>query len=167
MNIIPMQPFPYESGGSRVDELDIACRIQATNGWIDLEDGQHYAIHGESFAERQQTYRKREINSPWIEGTFAISAVRENTTEQLVVWVKGDTHYEWRVYLERLTDALSQLSYRVMLRVGDMADYWDCWAADYSVQTQREFWHAKLGVVRATVPRLPATQMVPAAADEA
>jgi hypothetical protein len=165
--VAPLQPFPYEEGGERTDDLDLACRILGANGWIDLEDGHHYAIHGESFAERQQTYRRREINSPWAEGSYPVNAVRENTTETLVVWVKGTSHYEWRVYLDRLTAALEQLSYRIMVRFGDMADYWDCFPADYSVQTQREFIHAKLGVVRAQVPRHPANQMVVAAGDEA
>jgi hypothetical protein len=150
-------PWPLDDDGDRIDGLDLSCKIQAAAGWIDLEDGLHYSVHGESFAESSQTFRRHEVSSEWVEGTFPINAVRENVAEQLVVWVKGSTHYEYVQYRNKLTAALTQLSYQLMLRIEDLATYWQCWAADYTLQEQREFRHARIGIVRATVPRLPAT----------
>lgn len=166
--IAPFTPWPYEDGATvRADGLDISCKIEGADGvWFDLEDGEHYVIHGDSFTEYSQTYRTRSVNSEWIEGSFPVSSVRESVTEQLVVMVRGQTQGELRLYQQKLTDAIEQLSWQLMVRFDEVAEYWQCSAADYAVQTQREYRHARLSIVRATVPRLPAKLLVDATSDE-
>lgn len=152
-------PFPIDTDRRR-EEFDLAVKISSPTGWYDLEDGLHYAIHGDSFASFQQTWRKTEINSPWIEGSYPVNAVRENVTEQLAVWVSGETAREEREYRDKLIATIEQYSYMLMVRFGDVAEYWNCFASDYSVETQKEFLWAQLSVVRANVTRLPAKQVV-------
>jgi hypothetical protein len=163
---VKLSPWPYDrESRERVDGLDFSVKIQGPTGWFDLEDGDHYAIHGESFSSYAQTWRKREVNTEWIEGSFPVSAVRENVTEPLVVYVRGNTFGEGRIYRDKLIAAVEQLSWMLMVRFGDVADYWQCWASDYTVETQREFLHAMLAVVRVTVSRLPAKQTVDVTSD--
>lgn len=159
-------PFPALSKGQSLD-LDLSAKVQGPSGWIDLEDGLYYQLHSDSFAESAVTWRKEDINAPWIEGSYTLSAVRENTSEPVSVWVRGSTHYEFRMNCEALVAAFSQTSYLFMKRIEDLVEYWTCPSpADYSIQTQREFIHARIGVFKATVIRLPTIQIVPASADE-
>lgn len=126
-------------------------------GSIELEDPDGgYEIHADSFATAQVTHRKIETNSQYAEGTFAVDAVRDNTTEALVVWVTGINQHDFRIKCQHLTDCLDQVSFPLQVTIGDAVVTWDCEVSDYTLETQQEFWHATTGVVRATVPRRPA-----------
>lgn len=161
-------PWPYDrESNERIDGFDFSVKIQGVDGlWFDLEDGVHYAVHAESFAQVAQTWRKREVNSEWIEGSFPVSAVRENAQEALVVWVRGYSPADARAYRDKLVDALCQLSFMLMVRRGDVAEYWQCFPSDYTIEQSREFQHAGVSIVRATVPRLPAPMVADATGDE-
>jgi hypothetical protein len=166
-NAARLRPFPLNAGAPKgAGDLDLQIKILAATGWIDLEDGQHYEVHKDTLATRQITHRQRTVTSEFIEGSFAATSVRENVNEALVIKVTGDSYYEWRTYIAKLTDALEQLTYQVMVRIEDATEYWDCQPANYSIETQQEFIHARLGIVRATVPRLPDLLLVPASGDE-
>lgn len=164
--VYKLMPWPYEASGARVDGLDFSVKIQGAGGWFDLEDGRHYAVHGDSFANYSMTYRTTLANSPWLEGSYPIGQVRENVTEPLVVWTRGETANEERIYREKLISAVEQLSWMLMVRYEDVAEYWQCWGSEYAVERQREFVHARISVVRITVSRLPAKQIVDATSDE-
>lgn len=160
-------PYPATVEQSDAEQLDISVKIQTPTGWLDLEDPDSgYEVHAESLGERSVTYRKTEASSPWVEGTFPISAVRDNVVESLSIYVRGDTTYEFKRRVQVLTDAIEQLSYLLLVRIEDASEYWQCFPADYSIQTQHEYLHARLGVVRAQVPRLPAVTLAPATGDE-
>lgn len=166
-NAARLRPFPANAGdGHRASDLDLQIKIFSATGWIDLEDGRHYEVHKDTLATRQITHRQRTVTSEFIEGSFAATSVRENVNEALVIKVSGTSHYEWKRYIAKLTDALEQLTYQMMVRVEDATEYWDCQPANYSIETQQEFLHARLGVVRATVPRLPELLLVQASGDE-
>lgn len=163
----PLAPWPYDlESRERHDGLDFSVKIKGLTGWYDLEDGVHYAVHGDSFANVAQSYRRREANSEYIEGTFTLAATRENSQESLVVWVRGDSFGEQRRFQDKLCRDVEQLSWMVMRRYEDMAEYWQCFASDYSVESQREFLHARLAIVRINVNRLPGVTVVDATSDE-
>lgn len=161
-----LHPFPQEYGERPSHDLDLQVKVQAATGWFDLEDGAHYSVHADSLASKSVSYRQRTVENDFVEGSFIATSVRENITETLAFWVSGSSHYEWRTYVDKLTDALEQLSYLVMVRIEDMAEYWTCSPAQWTVETQREFIHARMGVVRASIPRLPTALVVPATGDE-
>lgn len=160
-----LAPWPYESG-TRDDGLDFTVKIEGVSGWFDLEDGVSYAVHSDSFATWSQTWRKKEVNNEWVEGTFPVSAVRENVSVPLVVYCKGVTRKDQVNAQSKLTAAIEQLSWMLMVRFEEVSEYWQCWASDYTVETQSEFRHAGISVVRVTVDRLPAVQYFDAIAEE-
>ena len=162
----PLAPFAYDRRSRQLSAgLDFTVKIMGPTGWYDLEDGVHYAVHGDSFASYTQSWRRREVSNEWVEGTYPVSLVRENVTEPLAVHVYGDTPGEERAYRDKLISTIEQYSWMLMVRIGDIADYWSCFSSDYTVETQREFIHAQRSVVRATVTRLPAKQTVDATSE--
>lgn len=161
-----LTPFP-DVPAIGDSELDVSAKIETPTGWLDLQDtGNGYSFEATSFSERAGTFRRQEVAGPFVDGTFVVSAVRENITESVAIYVRGDTHYVMRRRLNALVEAFSQLSYRMLVRFEDAAEYWDCLPADYTVSTQREFLHARLALFKANVPRMPATTTVLASEDE-
>lgn len=144
--------------------LDVAFAIQAPSGWVELEDPANgYEAHKETRAEQGVSWRKQEISSTFVEGTFVNDAVKENVTETLAIYVDAHTPYELAVRVKVLTDALSQIRYQVRMRSGNLLETWDCAVADYTVQTPQEMINSRMAVVRASVPRRPTvvTALVP------
>ena len=158
-------PYPFARAISASPRLDLTARISAPSGWIDLNYSP-YRLEASTFGERSVSWRKREVSSEFVEGTFVVSAVRENVTETLAVWVKGESEFDLQTNLDKLCGALEQLSYRLMQRHGNSAVYYDCTVADYTVTESREFKHAGIALVRASVPRHPQAEHVYAAVDE-
>jgi hypothetical protein len=138
-------------------EMAINTRL----GWLELEDAANgYELHKDSIAGAQTTWRKQEVDSPWVEGSFTTRAVRGNVPEAVHVWVSGETHYELDERLSAFTDALGQLQYAMRVRTGDLLETWTCFPGDFSIETQQEYRFATIALVRATVPRLPTTVKV-------
>lgn len=142
---------------SALDEISLSAVISTVNGDLELEDEANgYKLHSDSLAQAAVTHRTVTANSPWLEGTYVTDSVRDNTTEALVVWVIGPTHFLWRSRMQALTDALDQLSYTIAVTIDDAVMGWVCpTPADYTIETQQEYIHATRGVVRAQVMRLP------------
>ena len=161
-----LNPYPLERQFEGQVKLRLGARITSSSGWLDLNDGETYQLEASSFADRAVSWRKREVQSDYVEGTFVTNAVRENVVEALSVWVRADTYYELEKARERLEDALCQLTFRIAFRTTDATRYWDCTVADYTVATQREFMHSRLCLVKAQVPRHPTEQLVITSADD-
>lgn len=162
-----LTPYPNVIESNSEDLLSVSAKLETASGWVDLDDPvTGYELEATSFADKTSTLRKTEVSSRYVAGTFVVAAVRENITETVAVWVSGDTHVAFDARLAALEDAFSQLSYRMMVRFDDSARYWTCMPADYSVNTQREYRHARTGLIKASVPRLPAEEFVIASADE-
>ena len=140
--------------------LPVRVLLQRPNGdWLQLNSGP-YQIAGDSFSNRQMQWRRHEVSSPYVDGTFVVNAAAENVVEQLAFYVRGKTHTEMQQAIEVATEALSQLSFTMMVEIGENGVYWDCSIADYTVQTTREFLHATMAKVTATVPRSPQARAV-------
>ena len=136
--------------------LDIAFSIHAPSGWLDLDDAAGgYEAHKDTRAGQSVTWRKQEIESPYVEGTFVNEAVRENVSEALAIYVRGGSPFELRQRVTALTDALSQLQYEVRMVEGNAQETWDCSVADYTIETPQEMINSTMALVRATVPRRP------------
>lgn len=161
-----LTPYPLERQFESQPKLRIGARISTNLGWLDLNDGVSYKLEAGSFAERAISWRKREVTSDYVEGAFLVNAVRDNVAEALNVWVRGETYYDLGLARKRLEDALCQLSYQLSFRTTDATRYWDCTVADYVVTTTREFTHARIALVKATVPRHPDEALVVTSADE-
>ena len=141
-------------------DLDVSAAILAPTGWIELEDPEGgYELHKESFGKRSYSHRKTEVESEWVAGTYTTRSVRANVNEDLAVWVAGATPFETRMRLDALLKGLDQLSYKIRFRNVDVQETWSCFPADYQLECSQELRLARLVLVRATVPRLPAAQI--------
>jgi len=161
-----LTPYPLERRFEGEAPLKIGARISTPTGWLDLNDRKTYQLEGSSFADRSVGWRKREVNSDYVEGSFVVNAVRENVIEKLAVWVRGETYHDLAMARQRLEDALCQLTYRISLRTSDVTRYWEATVADYQVNTQREYLHSRLALVSASIPRHPVEEIVSTSVDE-
>lgn len=138
-------------------DLVASVVVETALGPLELEDPTGgYELHKEAIGTRSVSHRKLEVAGDWSEGTDVDRSVRENITETLSVWVGGATHYEFETRLKALTDAFDQLRYSITRTVGDSRAVWTCTPGDYTIETSQEFMVAKVGLVRAQIPRKPA-----------
>jgi hypothetical protein len=136
--------------------LDIAFSIHGPAGWIDLEDPEGgYEAHKDTRATQAISWRKQEISSAYVEGTFVNDAVKENVVEALAIYVQGTTQFELSQRVQALTDALSQLQYEIKARYGNAEETWTCSVADITLEFGQELVSETMMLVRAQVPRLP------------
>lgn len=136
-------------------QITVAARISTPYGWLYLGQGTQYRLGAGSFENQQTTFRRSEVQSPYVEGTFVINALRENVTESLDVIVEERPNLGTADAVRALGAALSQVRYAVQVQIRRDVWTWQAYAADHSVQTKREFVHARLAQVQAEIPRDP------------
>lgn len=136
-------------------QITIAARISTPYGWLYLGQGTQYRIAAGSFENQQTTFRRSEVTSPYVEGTFVVNALRENVTETLDVIVEDRPTLSLPDAVRALGAALCQVRYSVQVQIRRDIATWQAYAADHTVQTKREFVHARLAQVRAEIPRDP------------
>lgn len=136
--------------------LAVTAEIETPGGWLSLEDPENgYSLHKESFASRQFTSRKVELEGDWVEGSYVARAVRGNTNETLAVFIEGATPFEREMRQQELVSGLEQLQYRMRVTEGDSRETWTCFYTDYQLEATQELRFSTLVILRATVPRLP------------
>ena len=123
--------------------------------WLNLNDGTTYRLGKGSLEESSIQYRKDEITNAFVEGSFVLNALRQNTVETLVVYVIGETTADLQYNVNTLTSAVSQANFWVKVIVEDASYVWRCYAADYVISTPLEFIHARRATVKINIPRDP------------
>lgn len=134
--------------------LDIQVTVSSGLGTLDLTAAP-YDLGAESFAEVNQTWRRKQVTNPHVEGEFTVHAERENTVTPLAVYVQDTTRAATRVAVEVLKDALSQLQFTLTYRLDDTVQTWLCEVADFTEDTQHAFLHEGLTLIKAQIPRRP------------
>lgn len=137
-----------------MSDIDIKCRVTTPGGWLNLMEGP-YRLTGDAFAEDSVTWRRQEVQNAFVEGSWLVNAVRENVTSAVDVWVRCDTHADLAKALEDLRAAFCQINYGLEFTVEGVTYYYRCYAADYSIQTGREFRASRMAKFAAQVPRHP------------
>lgn len=135
--------------------LIVAARISTPYGWLYVGQGTQYRIGAGSFENQQTTFRRSEVQSPYVEGTFVINALRENVTESLNLIVEPRLTLPLTDAVRAVGAALSQVRYTVQVQIRRDIFTWQAYAADHTVSTKREFLHANIAEVKAEVPRDP------------
>lgn len=138
-------------------QIDVRCQITTPGGFIDLNDHERYELEKTTFSTVQATFRRSQATNPYVSGSFTVNAVPENVMENLSVWCRGDTHADLWDAVIALTDALRQVTYNIERIIEDDYELWSCFTADYSVNYQQEYLHARTALVNAQIPRLPET----------
>jgi hypothetical protein len=136
-------------------DLAITCVLNGVN--LDAgRDVNGYEMHADTRNTMGTTWRKQSVSNPWVEGSYDVIAVRENIIEAVVVWVYGNgSNAAFRQRVNFLEQAIAQPSYSIAWTVGDESELWDCTYSDYSVETQREWQYATMGIVRMQIGRRP------------
>lgn len=136
------------------DRLVVGCRVTTGGGWLDLMSGP-YRLSADAFTEQGVTWRRSDVSSPFVEGTWTVNAVRENVTEQLDVWVRCSSTGDLAVAVEELLGALAQLNFGLELTFDDVRSFYQCYVADVTVKSPRELRFSRMAQVSAQVPRHP------------
>ena len=136
-------------------DLAITCTLNGVN----LDGGRErtgYEIHADTRNTMGVTWRKQTVSNPWVEGSYDVIAVRENIIEPVVVWVYGNgSNADFRQKVHFLEAAIAKPSFPITWTVGDESELWDCTYSEYSVETQREWQYATMGIVRMQIGRRP------------
>jgi hypothetical protein len=121
-----------------------------------------YELEASTLEEIATTWRKQQVDNVWTEGSYTVSAVRENQSVPVSVWVRGATHQQMRQRLLVVQTAVGRPQWAARLTLGSPAytEHWTCQTSDYVVRTQREFQHATMALLKINVVRLPTVRYV-------
>lgn len=136
------------------DDMQVSCTLAG----IDLDGGRDvngYELHADTRSQVQYTWRKQTVENTFVEGSYDVRAVRGNVTEQIAVWVYGTSPSDFERKVQVIASAIARSSFPVVWGKTGMTETWDCTYSDYTLETQREFQHATMGIVRIALQRRP------------
>lgn len=136
------------------ETLLVACRLTTPSGWLDVNSG-IYRVAASSFAEQAITWRRTQVTNQFVEGSWTVNALRENVTENLDIWVRGEDTRQMQQGVDDLVAVVSQLNYGLEVTFDNVKSYYICNTADISVKIQQEFRFARMAMVSAQIPRDP------------
>lgn len=138
-------------------DLTLSARIQAPDGWHELEDEANGLwLHSDSFATRATPRRNVSSDGDWIDGSFTRRSTRGNVLETVAVWCDGSTAFEFSTRFEALKSWFDQISYNFELTVGNAKESWVCpQPGEYTEDLNQVFRFATRGLLRVQVARLP------------
>lgn len=119
-----------------------------------------YRLAGGSLESSSVTHRRTELQSPFLEGSYVVNSVRENTIVPVSVYVEADTQTELRDAREVLTAALDQVQFTATVVLDEASEMWHCYASDYTVNAPRELLHATKIRVDAQLVRDPKVEVL-------
>jgi len=124
--------------------------------WINLNDGDTYKISGDATRDStQKTWRKVLADSPILGGNFLIHAVPEMVSEQIAVWVYGETQTDVSDNLFTLLEIFEQYDYRIRWTFDEYRETWRCQLADATIGRGSVWTHSLMANVQLTIPRYP------------
>lgn len=136
--------------------LKVSAQVTIPSGTLEINDGVHYRLEANTLSARQVAFRRQQTSSPFLPGTYTINAVPDTIMETVAVYVEGSDAGDMRRRLELLTAAMTQRDYTITWEFDDDYYAWICQVADYSIDTRREFQHARMAIATFQVPRYPA-----------
>lgn len=134
--------------------LDASVLVSTPTGNIEL-NAAPYQLAGDSFGSVGVTHRRSEVTNPFVEGSYTVNALRENISTPVAFWVRGVDHFAMSESLKHACAAFDQSQFTVTVTIENWVQIWQCFASDYTVTMQREFLHATIAMVEATVIHHP------------
>lgn len=136
--------------------INLSVRLYTgTSTYLELNNKTEYTVANGSFENQAVQHRRKTATSPFVEGEYVVSSLRNNVTEQLNVYVNGATQYASRLSLKSLQAALEQPSFTVVRTVDNWKTTWSCYASDYTMQASKPLIHAKMVLVQIQLLRDP------------
>jgi hypothetical protein len=136
-----------------------ACRMTGPQGWINLDDHERYIVGAESFATSATTWRRVQVQGPYVAGKFTVSAVPDQVTENVTVYVLGSSQSDLQANLAALIDAVSQPYFQFVFSIDETSYIWDCDCADYTVAYTTATLNARQITVKLQILRHPLLTM--------
>lgn len=150
---------PGGSGSTNVSSkqsLALSVKLYvSSSSYIELNDNSTYRIADGSFESQAITHRRKTAASPYVEGTYVVSSLRENVTEQLNVYVMGASSYATRSALTTLQTALEQPIFTLVRTVNNWQTVWTCYSSDYSMFSSKPLMMANMVRVDIQLQRSP------------
>ena len=158
-----MIPFNVEPQNYPVGALEVECYIStsanATNSingtWLSLNDKETFTIAKGSFEETAVQFRREEVTNPFVEGKFLVNALRDNITTSLIIRASGTRTYDTQYAVQQLTDALSQVTFKMITIIDGAKKVYNCYASDFSISSPQEMMHSRMATVSAQITHAP------------
>jgi len=126
--------------------LDVIVLVSTPLGPLSLNEPP-YELAADTFGSLSVTHRRQEAVNQFIEGTYTVNSLRENSQIPLSVYVRGATYAEFQAAYATLIEAFDQSTFEVRRVIEGVEVEWQCFSSDYSVTLQREFLHARMAKV--------------------
>jgi hypothetical protein len=136
----------------------LSCRVSTVDDWLELNEG-CYRLHPDSFADSTTSWRRSEVENPFVEGKWTVNALRDNVEENLTIWVKSDGITSTAQAVEDLKTVFSQLNYLIQVTFDNDMYTYHCQVADCTVKASHELRHNGMAQVTFAVPRHPASTL--------
>lgn len=139
-----------------------SMEIELGGSWLDLNDQLNFKVGGQTMAQEQVTWRKVTVESPVVEGSYTVHAVKAMVTEQVQIWVYGGDHVQVQENRQKLEQLFSRLDYRVRFSFDAYREYWRCQTAEWTTERSQVMTHNQMVAITFTVPRFPTvtTEMI-------
>lgn len=123
-------------------------------GDLNLNDHVNYYVAPGIFGGTV-SWRRQTVQSPWIEGTFTVGAVRDQVEDKFTVEVKGADQAGLQTNLQNLINAFSQSSFNVTVQLDTAYYTYACEASDYTIDWTNTRFMAKQVQVTFNLRRSP------------
>ena len=148
------QPYPLPVRSP--DSIDLSVRVSNPGGgWIELNDHVLFTVAEGSFTGEAVTWRRKEDKPEFLEGSYLISALRENVMRPLNVYITGGSQYDTMVARHKMEELFSQRSFQMVRTVENASVLWQCQTSDWTMESDRPLLHAKKVLMRIQVPCHP------------
>ena len=134
-----------------------AVSVSSGEEWVYLSDGIDMWVSPEGFGSSQVGWRRETAESRFYHGQYLLHAVKNNVTENVTVYLRGDTQNAVTELVMLLEELFSQPTYQVRVQYGDHRETWYCQTADYTVERSHVLMHNHMAKMTFQVPRLPET----------
>lgn len=109
----------------------------------------------------QVEYRRAEVESPYVEGTYTTTRVKGMGQGQVKIDVRAANHADAQSNVQTLIDAFTQSTFVFTLALNGTQYSWNCEAADYGMGFTHEHLHAIVIPVVFSFPRFPTAAQGP------
>lgn len=134
----------------------LAVEISYGGEWINLNDNERFRVSAEGTRDQtQKTWRKITAQSPVLGGNYLVHAVPDMVSEQVNVWVYGNSQSDMADNFFMLEELFEQYDFRLRWTFNEYREYWRCQLADASSSRGQVWTHNQMAMSSFTVPRYP------------
>lgn len=109
-----------------------------TRTWLSLSNlvvapSAGYYIQRDGFGPGEMSFRRNQVESPYVAGKYQTHAVKDQQTTTLKIRVTGTSQSVLYTRMTDLAKAMEQFSFTLRLYINGVLFQYECDAADYSV----------------------------------